>query len=86
MCQQTHRLPKQKSWERDQAKRVADVVNINNNRLEIPEYVGYSKSVRHMFDDKVANNNLTFHFRSNNNKLYNSSMTRTGNSGFIPFH
>ncbi|WP_020193926.1 pilus assembly protein [Vibrio owensii] len=74
--------PNKKSWEREQAKRVADVVNTNNNRLEIPDYVGYSKSVRHMFDDKVANNNLTFHFRSNNNKLYNSSMTRTGSSGF----
>lgn len=75
--------PNQKNWERQHAKRVSHVVNFNNNRLEIPEYVGYTKSVNHMFDNKVSNPSFNFHFRSNNNSLYNGSMTMTGNNGFF---
>ncbi|GLR03371.1 TadE/TadG family type IV pilus assembly protein [Vibrio hyugaensis] len=75
--------PNQLAWEQRHAQRVADVVNINNNRLEIPNYIGYTKSVNHMFDNKVANPSFNFHFRSNSNSLYNGSMTMTGDNGFF---
>ncbi|MEF1302461.1 TadE/TadG family protein, partial [Vibrio owensii] len=65
--------PNQLNWESNHAKRVSHVVNFNNNRLEIPEYIGYTKSVNHMFDNKVSNPSFNFHFRSNNNSLYNGS-------------
>ncbi|WP_061008911.1 TadE/TadG family type IV pilus assembly protein [Vibrio sp. CUB2] len=75
--------PNQLNSESNHAKRVSHVVNFNNNRLEIPEYIGYTKSVNHMFDNKVSNPSFNFHFRSNNNSLYNGSMTMTGNNGFF---
>lgn len=75
-------------WERTakrrEARRVNDVLDRNgrNNYLEVPVYIDYDKSVSDMFNDKVADPDLTFHFDSNNNNLYSGSLTSTGQNSF----
>ncbi|BDR12602.1 pilus assembly protein [Vibrio sp. STUT-A11] len=68
--------------EQSEAKRVIDVLNQSYGYLESPRYVSYSKSVNDMFNDKVADPDLTFHFDSNNNKLYSKSITSPKPNGF----
>ncbi|MDN2480408.1 TadE/TadG family type IV pilus assembly protein [Vibrio agarivorans] len=73
--------PDQRNGQHQQAKRVVDVMNINDKRLEIPEYVHYSNSVDDMFNNKIVDPDLRFHFKSIDNVLYHSGMTMTSGVG-----
>ncbi|WP_321283194.1 pilus assembly protein [uncultured Vibrio sp.] len=75
---------RERTAKRREARRVNDVLDRNggNNYLEVPVYIDYANSVSDMFNDKVADPDLTFHFDSNNNNLYRDSLTSTGQNGF----
>lgn len=69
------------------ARRVLDVLDVQsenggNNYLEVPVYIDYANSVSDMFNDKVADPDLIFHFDSDSNRLYRDSLTSTGENGF----
>lgn len=74
----------EKTAKQREARRVIDVLDRNggNNYLEVPVYIDYANSVSDMFNDKVADSDLTFHFDSNDNRLYSGQLTSTGQNGF----